>query len=315
VAELRAWSRAGRLALGTGGLHQPVGNPPGLKTALSVAEAIFDSQSIRSTQRGIASSQEKPMEEISMEGRLEALRRSNPDARAETLRHLTYALPPEYHPWPYGMPTSAAPQVVVVGASPGNSPDLSENGAEPGRSFQPPTFGDAHPGFYYRDTKGYWEKIRFLVTSVVRHSAPALTEAEALALAGHFNLGTGRAGAATEDAVEPDIVSWVSALLGSRVPAEVVIAVGLNGILTRRSVERLWNDAPGGLAIDWRRPDRMHPFPPYQFRIWHATRSDGAPVLVCMWPNHPSRHPFAGPVGAAWRQSVLEFCSLLPQHE
>jgi hypothetical protein len=222
-------------------------------------------------------------------------------------QRLVANLAPAYLPWPFGMPTSITPRVVVIGASPGNSPDLST----PRRATDGPTTdGSAHPGFYYRDTKHYWTKVRALCTAVVRCENPDASEDEALAQCGHFNLGTGMAGTATVGVVEPDIVMWLSGLLGSVLPVKIVVGVGLNGILKEPAINTLWNHAPGALR-DWSHPHSTSSFEGYRFRIWKARRADGESVLVCLWPNHPSRHPFTGPMGDTWQYSVRQFCGIV----
>lgn len=237
-----------------------------------------------------------------------------PATEEEVLRRLVARLPQEHLPWPFGMPTSIAPRVVVIGASPGNSPAAGQR-TPPGQEehYDPPTVGRAHRGFYYPDAKHYWDKVRALCTAVVRCHSPEVSEEEALAQSGHFNLGTGFAGTATVDVAEPAIVSWVSGLLGSVLPVEVVVGVGVKGILTNPAVNQRWKDAAGGLQVEWGRPHRRRPFQNYQFRLWRARRADGESVLVCLWPNHPSRHPFTGPPGPIWEDSVEQFCRILQE--
>jgi hypothetical protein len=229
-------------------------------------------------------------------------------AQSLMLQRMVANLAPTYLPWPFGMPTSVAPGVVVIGASPGNSPDPST----PRRATDGPTTdGSAHPGFYYRDTKYYWTKIRALCTAVARCESPNASEKEALAQCGHFNLGTGMAGTATVGVVEPDIVTWLSGLMGSVLPVKVVVGVGLNGILKEPAINALWNQAPGALRVDWSSPQATTPFDGYRFRTWRARRADGGSVLVCLWPNHPSRNPFTGPIGDSWQASVQQFCGIV----
>jgi hypothetical protein len=232
----------------------------------------------------------------------------------EVLRRLVARLPPEYLPWPFGMPTSTAPQVVVIGASPGNSP-AAGRGTPSGQEehYGPPTIGRAHPGFYYPDAAHYWAKVRSLCAAVARCKHPGASEEEALSVCGHFNLGTGMAGTATLGAVEAPIVRWVSGLMGSELPVEVIVGVGLNAILRTSEVSKLWNATPGGLQVEWERPQMSRPFQSYRFRLWQARRADGESVLVCLWPNHPSRHPFTGPPGRVWEDSVEQFCRIVQE--
>jgi len=234
-------------------------------------------------------------------------------AYERAVERLTANLPNEHRPWPFGMPTSIEPRVVIIGASPGNSPERGRGSADAGATpgYAPPTYGRAHQGFYYRDTSHYWVKVRNLCLAVVHCYRPGLSEDDALAYSGHFNLGTGSTGTASICVVEPGIVTWLSGLLGSVLPVRVVVGVGLNALLRDPHVVRLWNDAPGGLRVDWSAPQRSAPFQGYRFRLWEARRADGESVLVCLWPNHPSRNPFTGPVGPTWLAAVDQFCGIV----
>jgi hypothetical protein len=121
------------------------------------------------------------------------------------------------------------------------------------------------------------------------------------------------AGQATIGVVEPTLVAWLSGLLGTVLPVRAVIGVGLNAILSDERVNRLWNGADGGLRVNWAQPQWTEPFQGYRFRLWRAERADGERVLVCLWPNHPSRVPFTGPVGENWRAAVEQFCEIVRQ--
>ncbi len=234
--------------------------------------------------------------------------------RADLQSRLCAGLPAEHLPWPFGMPTSAAPRIIAIGASPGNSPPASglPTSSSGLGAYDPPTFGDPHHGFYCEDTKHYWSKVRRLLADVGRCLDSSATPECALALSGHFNLGTGMAGTATSGVVEPRILTWLSGLLGSVLPAEVVVCFGVNRILASPAKSTLWNEVLGGLRVDWRRPQRFVPFDRYRFRLWDAVRADGQRVLLCMWPNHPSRHPFTGPAQSTkWLSAVRTFCDIL----
>jgi hypothetical protein len=252
--------------------------------------------------------------EADFKARLASLRGMSEVERKDMKARLSARLPCKLRPWPFGMPTSADPVVVVIGASPGNSPAASgqPTSASGVGAYDPPTFGQVHGGFYYEDTKHYWSKVRSLCVAVGRSLDPDASPEDSLALAGHFNLGTGLAGAATLGVVEPGIVSWISGLLGSVLNAQVVICFGINSVLTSPEVSELWNDAPGSLHVNWASPQRLVPFDKYSFRLWDAMCAEGERVLVCTWPNHPSRHPFAGPPDSAqWLSAVREYCDIV----
>lgn len=231
--------------------------------------------------------------------RIEAARSLPPDERTDLLRSLAQGSP--YQPWPRGMPSSVNPLVVVLGVSPGNSPAAS-GGAF--LSDYTPTFGEPAPGFRYRDSSSYWDKVRILSTSLLRTWDPSLTEDECIALTGHLNLGTGMFGLAGEDAVEPDVVRWVSSVIAA-FRARVVVGLGLVGLLTARSdrVRDAWNG--GVLQTDWTLP-KWQERDGFRFRHFIA-QSDETPVHILLWPNHPSRVPFTGPPrpGGAWERSTL----------
>ncbi len=236
-----------------------------------------------------------------------------PEEKVYIQERITCGLPSEYFPWPYGMPSSADPYVMVIGASPGNSPEQSGSvSSNDDLSYDPPTFGQAHSGFFYRDSKGYWDKVRNLCGGIIKAASPCLTEAEAIAVSGHLNLGVARSGNAADGVVDARLISWVSGLLGSVLSPKIVVCFGLNGILTKAQNNAAWKSAPGALMVDWKKPHCKLDFHGYSFRIWNATRADGESVLVCMWPNHPSRHPFSGPTdGRFWREAVTAFCEFI----
>jgi hypothetical protein len=76
----------------------------------------------------------------------------------------------------------------------------------------------------------------------------------------------------------------------------------------------LWENS-GGLVIDWDNPDAEDPFGKYRFRLWKARRADGQPMAVLMWPNHPTRHPFAGgPEGEHWQAAKRQADKFLKKH-
>lgn len=248
-----------------------------------------------------------------LNNRLSRLKSMSLQDRQSTVQRLTQCLPQQYLPWPYGMPLSADSSVVIVGASPGNSPDPAEKTKN--SDYDGPTFGKAHPGFFYDDTKSYWQKVCSLCSAVVQVANPNLAEEDALALSGHLNLGTGQSGTATDAVVNDQILAWVSNLLGSVLSADVVITFGINGILTKHKYNSAWNEVPGALKLNWKNPHKVYPFQNYSFRVWDMKRSDGRSVMVCMWPNHPSRHPFTGTAdGSLWKESLAAFQAILQSH-
>jgi hypothetical protein len=222
--------------------------------------------------------------------------------RQEILDALALSSP--YRPWPRGMPSSVNPLLVVVGVSPGNSPRVE------GEAFLPdyiPTFAMPAPGFWYPDRSHYWEKVRLLSMEIVRIWDPDLTVAECLALTGHLDLGVGMFGSASHAAIELPVVRWVSSVLFNRLRPRIVIGLGLTGLLLGAAggpIREAWNE--GGLAVDWQHPEVIEAAG-YRYRLWLASRDDGEPIQIVIWPNHPSRAPFGGPgvVGSRWHDAVV----------
>ena len=160
--------------------------------------------------------------------------------------------------------------------------------------------------FGYRDGPGYWRKVSYLAHQFFLNEGSLVTESDSLCLTGHFNLGTGYAGQATAAAVEPDVIRWVSTLVGRIFEPRVVVLLGLNAIVKNQDVAANWNH-PDGLRVDWRRSQRETTLSGYRYRFreWAARNASGNDVQVVTWPNHPSRHPFAD--WRVWCQSVDEY--------
>ena len=230
------------------------------------------------------------------------------DVASDTLASLLKGCPSKS--WPDGMPCSLDPKLVVIGVSPGNSP---ESGVGSRRYVsEPATFVGAASHFYYPDTSRYWEKVRYLASAVVSRQDKTITEKDALLITSHFNLGTGSAGTACEDTVEPPYVEWVSSLLNGVLRPDLVVLFGLHSILTKKKMSECWN-VQTGLRIDWKNPQNSFPFNTprgtYQYRQWRVSSDLGHILRVVMWPNHPSRWPVARM--DSWKHSVdhyIETC-------
>jgi hypothetical protein len=248
----------------------------------------------------------------SASARLKQLRSLSLTERKSVLKHLKTGVP--IPAWPIAMPCSACPYVVVLGVSPGNSPKPQDRGFNTfGQCCEDPTFGKAHPGFDYLDGRHYWQKVSNLCEFLVKRDAPGLSKRDALALAGHLNLGTGQFGSASEAAIQSKVVEWVSSLLYSKFNPKILVCFGLNGILSKRKWNRVWNK--GGLQINWSSPDVSQSFDRYFFRLWFPKRHDGGKLAVVMWPNHPSRPPFSGgPKTSAWQRAERSIDKLLKQN-
>ena len=245
--------------------------------------------------------------------RLRQLRATPPEAQEGVVRSL--ASPIEL--WPFGMPSSASPHIVLLGVSPGNRPTAHDKGFKTDRQAckELPTFGSEHSGFSYPDPGRYWQKASDLCRFMVQRDEPGLSRKDAIALSSHLNLGTGQHGQAGAQAIEDDILVWVSRLLYSKFEAKLLICFGLRGILAMERYTKLWN-TDGGLPVDWTRPLSERIFASrYKFRLWDTKRADGGRMGVLMWPNHPSRHPFSGgPESKMWVSAKQEAEKLLQEH-
>jgi hypothetical protein len=224
-----------------------------------------------------------------------------------------------YNPWPYGMPTSINPLVVFIGVSPGNSPATQPQADLERGTYGSPTFGEPHRGMSYPDSNSYWLKVRELAVELVGIFDSSLPAEDRLALAGHLNLGTGSFGRAGPNAVEKSVVRWVSRVLYEDLRPKIVVGFGLVGVLLSpqaRELRQAWDD--GGLHISWTRPElisRAVGKNVYTFRVWGATREDGEEVEFVIFPNHPSRAPFAGRGGAGsrWQEACAALAALIRQ--
>jgi hypothetical protein len=137
--------------------------------------------------------------------------------------------------WPYGMPASIDPKLVLVGVSPGNSPG---RGAGKDWISRPTIEKDRKRShFYYPDSANYWRKLRYLADAFFCREGTDLSENDAVSLCTHFNLGTGSAGQASKKNVERDIIEWVSRLLNADHNPDLVVMFGLAEIFRGGSLE------------------------------------------------------------------------------
>ncbi len=241
--------------------------------------------------------------------RLNAARTLTELQRHQVLQELQATTP--LKPWPYGMPTSINPYVIVLGFSPGDSPASSDVGLDmKNASIDPPTVGAKHPKIMYRDTRNYWDKVRELFIALIRHyESHQMSEDDCLAISGHLNLDTGRAGQVKPENLDSDFVAWVSRIIAAHLMPRVVVCVGLRGVFNKPTVSKMWN-IPGGLNVQWDRPQFCERFvidgapSKYSFNGWLADGADGKKVMVVSWPNHPSRHPFGSYPSAEWTSAI-----------
>lgn len=250
--------------------------------------------------------------------RLEAARKMSQEEQNAIVEELCLTSP--IKPWPYGMPTSVNPIVVIVGVSPGNSPDpndrevceaIKNNQKLSSIKFPKPTIGTPHERIYYRDTTKYWDKTRELCVAVVKKYDKTLSEKECLSLSGHLNLGLGAFGTANATSVEYPIIKWVSNILYSYLSPRIVILFGLKGIFSKdKNCLEAWNHT-SGLKINWMKPSKETKLVgyKYKFSVWDSMRADKELAKIVMWPNHPSRHPFTD--RGEWTKAIEQFTSFI----
>ena len=214
--------------------------------------------------------------------------------------------------WPPGMPMVPYPELVFIGVSPGNSPAENQgpDSDESGNMIEYVSYSSEvipkNSFFYYPDSMHYWEKLRYFAHQYFLQKNPDITEGEALSRSAHLNLGTGSAGSASPDAVEKDVVNWVSKLLNTQICPKLVVMFGLKSIIKKKAS---WWNHEDGLHINWNRPDRRITFPVknknYSYEEWRSRSGNNNTFNVVLWPNHPSRYPLTD--FEIWRRSVDDY--------
>ena len=205
--------------------------------------------------------------------------------------------------WPYGMPFSFPGNIIFIGDTPGNSPDGQDRIDYLNNDYSP-VVKSVHNGFYYKDTKGYWERIR-MASGIIGNSLFGLGSVdESLAITGHFNCGVARSGSSLEAENEIEIIKWINHVLANIADPQIVILVGLIGKLKSNNVVsdnllKIFAD-----HIDWNSPDYSAPFSKYKIREWRRDLN-GKSMKIFTTPNHPSRHPFKGMSGLKnWEEFI-----------
>jgi len=213
--------------------------------------------------------------------------------------------------WPLGMPASLDPKLVIIGASPGDSPKPGHTGAVSDYGECLPTVNPSlNSDFYYEDSRKYWKKIRYLLLAFCNRERSIESLPDAIALTSHLNLSTIANGQAGVEGIEPDVVRWVSRLLNNKHSPDLVVLVGLKKIMLDDKQNRVinWWNCKGGLLVNWKQPEESPLLgTSLSFREWMATNAAGHRVRIVMWPNHPSRVPF-GSI-QIWNQTVDQFLS------
>ena len=131
--------------------------------------------------------------------------------------------------WPYGSATSINPLLVVLGASPGNSPQRGDRNFEMREPFPLPTAGEPHPGVFYPDTTGYWDKVRMLARVLL--DGDDSPDDAPYALLGTMNLSTAASGKASDVEVDNSFTRWVLTTIRDGLRPRVLVLLGLKGWL------------------------------------------------------------------------------------
>lgn len=238
---------------------------------------------------------------------IDALRNLSPERKKEIAKQFEQTTPTGT--WPDGMPASLNPKLVLIGISPGNSPDRSDKVY---LSYPSDSHGDQNH-FYYQDKSKYWEKLRYLLK---RYFNDLENEDDAICLTTHLNLGTGSAGKATKNTLQPEYVKWASRFLASTIRPETIILFGYVGYINQRESSFIedWN-CEGGLSTPWNNLSKTHfccgNRRRLSYREWSFRRDDGSNIRIVIWPNHPSRPPFRN--FDIWKRSVDEFIASIDQ--
>ena len=209
--------------------------------------------------------------------------------------------------WPYGSATSINPLLIVLGASPGKSPQRGDRNYVTRKPFDLPTAGEPHPHVLsYKDTRGYWDKMRTLGRTIL--GADTHGDRDALALFGTINLSTTANSSASDVQVTRQFARWVLETIRNGLRPRVLVLLGLRGRL--KELSSLFADTFEG--FDVRHPCHEYPLENYQtkrlvFREWELVGNQGLPLVVVDWPQHPSRSPFSDPFW--WRAACEQFAA------
>ena len=209
--------------------------------------------------------------------------------------------------WPYGSATSINPLVVVLGASPGTSPQRGDRNYETRNPFDLPTAGEPHRHVLnYKDPRGYWDKMRTLGRTLLD---PDDTLGDrALALFGTMNLSTAASSRASDVEVGRQFARWVLETIRNGLRPRVLVLLGLRTRLKERELSRLFEDIFRGLNL--RKPHREYALevdPSFAFREWDLDADQGSPLLLVDWPQHSGKPPFVDRNGDRWREACEQF--------
>jgi hypothetical protein len=219
--------------------------------------------------------------------------------------------------WPFGMPTSINPWLLVMGISPGGGEHESDY------DDWPLTAGEVHRGFggEYGEwdqppnsPSPFWRKVRKLCFGLIKNADSRLNrEEDCLAVSGMLNLGTKNQGRGGWDATDPKIIKWIPTAVEMLKP-RIVVLLGWKHLFPKLCERWSKTCFPG--QVVHKNPDIIHPLNinrRYRFRIWKVSTSWGD-VTVVLWPNHPSQCPFAGDE-ENWEKSIKQASLLLKKRK
>lgn len=208
--------------------------------------------------------------------------------------------------WPITMPASVAPKLVIIGVSPGGSPNPDVNQAD---YTHPPSIQKPRKThFFYPDGSGYWDNIRDLSYSYF-NEFDNLDLMEALSLTSHFNLSLERAGNSEEIELDKDIVQWVYRLLNENYKPDLVVLLGLKKKIREIKNYQYWNHKKG-LRVNWENSPNTISFngknKGLTFEEWNVFNNKNHAVKIVLWPNHPTQIPFRNSP-MIWKESVEQY--------
>ncbi len=186
--------------------------------------------------------------------------------------------------WPFGMPTSINPWVLVMGISPGKGKHDSDINS-------PPSVGAVHNGFGgklsnwdAKERNRFWRRIRKLCCGFVERT----------------------------DATDLKVIKWVPDAVEMLRP-KIVVLLGWGSLLSYLRI--CWPNKPlvgqvvhteANCSHRLRLKTERH----YKFSVWRIPASWGN-VTVILWPNHPSQHPFGDEKN--WEKAIDQALSLLKE--
>jgi hypothetical protein len=237
------------------------------------------------------------------------IRNADPSLKNHLVQQLLSGSPTKFD-WPYGMPTSVNPWLLLIGISPGAAVGGGEN-IQLKRKEYVPTVGEPHPHFNskrfwkrYGAWPGYWPKIRQLCAGLLRDRFDD-DEEKVLTVCGHLNIGEIQTGTGDEKAINSKILRWVPDVVTERLRPHVVLLLGMK----RHRKESLKSWKGTGFEFILVDPDEQPSFKCSDgkrrcFQVWNNPSPSSYPRKVIMLPNHPSRHPFT--VAKHWESMIRQ---------